>query len=77
MPQREADYRRIAREYAEAIRAGQLKPGSALPSIDAIADREQVSRSTVQRALSILSALGLVEGHQGKAVFVAKVLPRV
>ncbi len=75
MPKREADYLRIAREYEAAIRAGHLPSGSQLPSLDAIAEEYGVSRSTVQRAMSILVYQGLVRGHQGKALFVTPEAP--
>jgi GntR family transcriptional regulator len=67
----EAEYRRIARELAEAIAAGELTPGSALPTLDELAEAEGVSKSTIQRALSILQDRGLIRPWHGKAIFVA------
>ncbi|HLL69113.1 MAG TPA: winged helix-turn-helix domain-containing protein [Micromonosporaceae bacterium] len=72
MPKREADFRRIAREITEAIESGELASGSALPPVQKLAEQHGVSVSTVQRALTILEVQGLVEGHQGKAVYVRR-----
>jgi DNA-binding GntR family transcriptional regulator len=72
MSRREADFRRIAREIEEGIETGALAPGSSLPSIGSLAAEYGVSASTVQRALTILEVRGLVEGHQGKAIYVAE-----
>jgi DNA-binding GntR family transcriptional regulator len=66
----EAEYRRIARELAEAISSGELLPGSALPTLDELAAAEGVSKSTIQRALSILDDRGLIRSQHGKAIFV-------
>lgn len=67
----EAEYRRIARELSEAIASGELTPGSALPTLDALAAAEGVSKSTIQRALSILEDRGLIKPQHGKAIYVA------
>ncbi len=72
MPRLEPAFRRIARELAEAIESGELPPGSALPSLNELAAAEGVSKSTVQRALLILESMGLIEGQQGKAIYVRR-----
>ncbi len=72
MPKREPEFRRIARELTEAIRSGEMLPGSALPTLAELAEAEGVSVSTIQRALVILDSQGLIEGQQGKAVYVAQ-----
>lgn len=66
----EAAFRRIARQLIEAIESGELAPGTALPSYAELAAAERVSLSTVQRALLLVQARGLIEGQQGKAIFV-------
>jgi GntR family transcriptional regulator len=70
MPLIEPVYKRIAREFTVLIETGQLRPGDALPSIKEIVEQYRTSKSTVQRALSLLDDRGLIESHQGKAVYV-------
>ena len=65
-----ADYRRIAAKYQGLIESGELKPGDKLPSTASMAAAEDVSMSTVYRAVSLLHDRGLVEGHSGKGVYV-------
>lgn len=67
----EAEYRRVARELESAIDSGELQPGSALPTLDELAAAKGVSKSTIQRTLSILEARGLIKPQHGKAIYVA------
>jgi len=65
-------YRRIAGELRDAIEAGQLMPGAALPSETALVAIHGVSRATVRRALASLEADGLISTHPGKGRYVRR-----
>lgn len=58
----------IAAEVRQLIQAGELGPR--LPSEMALAERFGVSHTTIQRALAILKAEGLVESVPGLGTFV-------
>ena len=63
-------YEQIRAGIAEAIVAGRLAPGEALPSIRALARDLRVSVITTTRAYNELVADGLVVPRQGRGVFV-------
>ncbi len=63
-------------EVCDCIDAGKLKPGDQLPSTAELAERYGVSRNTVRDAVNRLLAQGVLRGHQGLGVFVAKKCPR-
>lgn len=65
-------YRMIVEDIRAEIRSGELAPGDKLPSIVQLAEQYQCSQTVVKTALALLRELGEVEGHQGKAVFVAE-----
>ncbi len=65
-----ADYIRIADEITADVRADRIKAGEKLPPIAQLADRYEVSTSTVQMAYIRLEALGVIRRHQGKGVYV-------
>ncbi len=67
---RTPDYQRIANEIRAKIKAGELKPGDRLPSISQLQKQYGVSAQPVKSALLVLQTEGLVEGHQGRGVFV-------
>ncbi len=54
------------------ITAGELSPGSQLPTQKVIAQDEQVSRTVVREAVARLEAQGLVVARQGSGVYVAE-----
>lgn len=60
----------IAADLREAIRSGEYKPGHQLPSGNTLARRYDVARPTVQRAVDMLRAEGLVVGQSGAGWFV-------
>lgn len=60
----------VADDIAEQIRGGRLAPGSKLPTYFALAEMYNVSLSTVQRAIGLLNARGLVRGRRGDGVYV-------
>ena len=47
-----------------------LKPGDQLPSTAQLAEQYRCSQTQVKTAVAFLRELGIVEGHQGKGVFV-------
>ncbi|MDG4795127.1 winged helix-turn-helix domain-containing protein [Micromonospora sp. WMMD1082] len=69
-PPAEPVYQRIVREFTSRIDSGELKPGDRLPSTSQLAQQYQCAPATVRHALSRLHALGLIQGHQGRGVFV-------
>ena len=71
MPTAPAEYRRIADELTAQIRAGDLAPGSKLPSTAELAEQYGVSVATAYRAVSLLHDRDLVVGQPGRGVFVA------
>lgn len=68
-------YRRIVADIREQIRTGQLKPGDKLPSTSELMTQYATSTTAVRNAMLILRNEGLVEGHQGKGVYVAGAPP--
>ncbi|NJP31529.1 winged helix-turn-helix domain-containing protein [Micromonospora thermarum] len=63
-------YERIANEIRDRIRSGDLKAGDKLPSISELCAHYGVSTQVIRSAMLILRAEGLVEGHQGRGVYV-------
>jgi len=64
------DYQRIANDIRDKISSGELRPGDRLPSISQLQKQYGVSAQPVKSALLVLQTAGLVEGHQGRGVFV-------
>jgi GntR family transcriptional regulator len=63
-------YGQIVASIREAIASGRYPPGSTLPSEPELAAEFGVSRSTVNRALSLLRSEGLVSPQQGRGTMV-------
>lgn len=61
---------RIAADLRDAIMNGELAPGSKVPSTARLKERFDASNATIQKALQILKAEGLVVGRAGAAVTV-------
>ncbi|MFF5443681.1 GntR family transcriptional regulator [Streptomyces sp. NPDC012888] len=61
---------RVAADLRDEIMSGELAPGSALPSTNRLKERFGASSATVQKALALLKAEGLVVGRAGSAVTV-------
>lgn len=72
---RPKDYERIVGSITDQIYSGALQPGQRLPTYRQLAEDYEVSVTTLQTALRLLRALGLVEGQQGKGMWVADPLP--
>lgn len=70
MPTEPMPSRRIASDLRKAIRDGEYMPGHQLPSGSALMERYTVARQTVQNAIDLLRAEGLVIGRQGAGWFV-------
>ncbi len=68
-------YRQIADNLRRAIEAGELPPGSQLPSESALVAEYDVSRVTARRALSVLVTDGLVVAEHGRGWFVRRQPP--
>ena len=64
-------YEQIASQIKDAVLAGELSAGDALPSIRALSNDLHVSVITTKRAYSDLESLGFIETVQGKGSFVA------
>ncbi|HEV3468952.1 MAG TPA: PLP-dependent aminotransferase family protein [Pyrinomonadaceae bacterium] len=68
-------YRQLYEALRRAILAGQLKPGTRLPSTRELAGDLRVSRNTVMNAYEQLLAEGYVEGQTGSGTYVSRLLP--
>ena len=58
-------YRAIADELGNEIASGKLRPGELLPPERALCERWNVERTTLRRALALLSDEGLIEKRPG------------
>src|SRR3954469_19210451 len=63
-------YARIVAVLQERIQSGVYAPGAMLPSEEQLVNEFDVSRTTIIRALQILSRDGWIESQQGKGRFV-------
>ncbi len=64
-------YRALSAQIERMILSGQLKPGHALPTETALAERFGVNRSTVREAIRLLEQEGLVSRTTGRRLQVA------
>lgn len=64
-------YLALARALRDAIRAGDLPPGSRVPTVRDLAWRLQVTPGTVARAYHIATQEGLLDATVGRGTFVA------
>ncbi len=64
-------YRALARALIDAIEAGEIGPGTQLPTHRALAFQLGLSVHTVSRAYDELSRLGIISGEVGRGSFVA------
>lgn len=63
-------YEQIANEIRDQIKSGDLPPGAKLPSTSQLCAKYGVSTQVIRSVMLVLRAEGLVEGHQGKGVYV-------
>jgi GntR family transcriptional regulator len=69
--------RRIADDFAARIDAGDLAPGTKLPSERTLVQTYGVARNTVQAAMRLLAEAGMVVSHHGKGVYVRQPEPLI
>lgn len=67
------EYQRLMRQIRGRIISGEYPVGSRIPSTTELVEESEASRPVVRRAIDQLKAEGILEGHQGKGVFVAAV----
>lgn len=67
----EPAYVSIASEYARRIRAGELTPGTQLPSYAEMAKHHGVSDIVVRKVIELLGSQGLVRPVRRRGIFVA------
>lgn len=65
-------YELVAEQIRDRIQRGEVKAGERLESVEQLAKRFQVGRSTIREALSALRAMGLVDIRQGEGTFVTR-----
>ena len=65
-------YRQIVDQICRAVATGRLVPGEQMPSVRALAEELVLNPNTIARAYADLVREGVLEGQQGKGVFVAE-----
>lgn len=70
MPPARMTYRQIADDLGQRIASREYPPGSQLPSITQLAELYSVNRSTIVRAMGLLTDRGVVRGEPGRGIFV-------
>jgi GntR family transcriptional regulator len=65
-------WRQVADSLRGRIVAGEWAPGSPLPTLNNLAAEYGVSRTTVRKAISALTAEGLTESVRGWGMFVRR-----
>src|SRR5690606_9283716 len=66
MAEQQPLYQRIAEDLRAAITTGALPAGSVLPPARELIERYGTTKSTVERAISVIRSEGLVESRQGR-----------
>lgn len=67
--------RRIVADVQAKVASGELRPGDKLSTIDQLAAEYGCSTTPVKQAIRIMEAIGLVETHPGKGIYVASSPP--
>ena len=67
----------VARRIEQLVRSGELKPGDRLPPEPELAQRLDVSRSSLREALKGLMYLGLIRSRAGDGTYIQSSLTRV
>jgi GntR family transcriptional regulator len=65
-------YRQVMNDIRAKIASGEWPPDHRLPSTRELADHYGVSNGTVRAAVDRLLDAGVLRGHQGLAVYVAR-----
>lgn len=68
-------YRQVRDAFVRQIAEGVWRPGEALPSEQALAEKLGVSQGTVRKALDALAVEKVIERRQGKGTYVAEHTP--
>ena len=68
-----ARYKSLVETFAEAIRSGQMPPGTRLPTHRQLAAEHGLALVTASRVYSELEAMGLVSGETGRGTFVREI----
>ena len=63
-------YQRIVDDIEAKIRTGELRPSQRLPSLAKLTLAYGCSAQPVKTALRLLQYAGVLEGHQGRGVYV-------
>lgn len=63
-------YLQIVEQVRHAAASGALRPGEAVPTIRALAERLEVNRNTVAKAYTELEREGIIETKTGRGSFV-------
>ncbi|MCW8887295.1 MAG: PLP-dependent aminotransferase family protein [Motiliproteus sp.] len=63
-------YHRLIQQLSEEIESGRLKPGSRMPSVRALSQQQQISRSTVLAAYDRLEADGMISARPRSGYYV-------
>lgn len=63
-------YKQIADALRQAIKAGELAPGTRVPSESELIEQFGVSQGTVRQSLNLLRSEGLIQSFQGRGVYV-------
>jgi GntR family transcriptional regulator len=70
-------YVQIKNQVLFAIADGRLKPGDALPTVNAVATETGVNMNTIGKAYRDLEVMGLVKARRGRGFFVLEGAPEV
>lgn len=70
-----ARYSQVAATLRQAIQRGDYEPGQALPSEAVLAEQHDLSRVTINKAVRVLVAEGLVRIERGRGVYVRERRP--
>lgn len=71
MPTRVPHVRRVAADIRARIESGEWPPGHKLPPLHELVVIYRCSETPIKQAIRDLQTLGVLEGHQGKGVYVA------
>jgi DNA-binding GntR family transcriptional regulator len=66
----EPAYLQVAGILRAQIAAGEIQPGTFLPSLRTISETYEIARMTAERAVAVLRAENLVRGVPGRGVIV-------
>lgn len=72
---RTAPWEQVVQILRDRIMSGQYPPGRKIPSLAALQDEFGLAQNTIKRSLGHLKTEGLLEGVQGRGVFVVDPLP--